>query len=118
MSGMAKVLEDAARNRDISTVQQLHPVFMKNWREYKEHLKPFAKEQNGDKKASEFIEEINSILQEMKAAAEDMDIDGLDEGVKKLEEYQFEGEQAKLFDDIKRAAVNLDAEFFEELGAF
>ncbi len=118
LAGMAKVLENAARDGDVTTIRQLHSVFIQNWLEYKENLKPFAKEQTGNKKATDFPNEINAILQEMKAAAEDMDIDGMDEGVKKLEEYQFEGEQAEFFENIKRAAINLDAEFFETVEEF
>ncbi len=118
LAGMAKVLENAARDGDVTTIRQLHFVFIQNWRKYKEHLKPFVEEKTGDKIAAEFIDEINAILQEMKTAAEDMDIDGLDEGVKKLEEYQFEGKQVDFFEDIKRAVINLDAEFFEEMGIF
>lgn len=115
LAGMAKVLENAARNGDCGLIKQMHPIFIQCWREYKEHLKEFAEETRGDKKAADYQNEVNEILQEMKSAAEDMDIDMLDELLKKLEEYQFEGEQAELFENIKRAVINLDAEFFEEM---
>ena len=118
LAGMAKVLENAARDGEVVTIHQLHSVFIENWKAYKEHLNLFAEEKTGDKRATEFVDEINVILQEMKAAAEDMDIDGLDEGVKKLEEYQFEGEQAEFFESVKRAAINLDADFFETVEEF
>ncbi|WP_286811336.1 response regulator [Bacteroides sp. Phil13] len=41
LSGMAKVLENAAAKQDISTIESLTPIFLRDWRSYKEKLAPF-----------------------------------------------------------------------------
>ncbi|MBQ9134798.1 MAG: hypothetical protein IJX66_01735 [Lachnospiraceae bacterium] len=112
---MAKVLEDAARNGDYNILRQMTSIFLQCWREYAEHLKQFALTEDADKNASDFAEEIKAILQKIKVAAEDMDIDALDALLKELEQYQFEGTQEELFLSIKKAIINFDVESLQTL---
>ncbi len=114
LAGMAKVLENAARNSDYTILMQMTPIFLQCLRGYKEHLSVFIEEKSGNKKVGEYQEEISKIFMEMQLAAEDMDIDKMDELLSQLEEYQFEEEQKETFEDIKRAVINLDVEFLEQ----
>ncbi len=116
LNGMAKILEDAARNTDVQTINQLMPVFIRLWYGYKEHLKMFATEQYAVKQgaaklAKDYKEEIEDIFKDIRLQAEEMDIDELDASLEKLKEYEFEGKQKELFEDIKGAVLNLDVEF-------
>jgi len=113
LAGMAKVLEDAARNNDSEVLVQMTPIFIENWCEYKEHLSVFAENVNNTKSAVDFAEEIKEILRAVKVAAEDMDIDALDELLKQLEKYQFDDEQAEFMSNIKMAIINFDVEFLQ-----
>ena len=115
LAGMAKVLEDAARNNDCDVIHQMNPIFLKCWRDYKEHLNVFSDVAVGTKSAKEFWEQVEEIFREIKAAAEEMDIDILDASLKKLEEYRFEGEQAETFENVKTAIINLDVDFLESI---
>ena len=115
LAGMAKVLEDGARNNEGDLLLQMTPIFLKRWRGYQEQLQVFLNAEKASKPAAEFQEEITQIFQGIKVAAEDMDVDMLDEAVKKLEEYQFEAEQAELIDKVKTAIFNLDVEFLQEI---
>ncbi|MBO5167008.1 MAG: response regulator [Lachnospiraceae bacterium] len=115
LAGMAKVLEDAARNGDYNILRQMTSIFLQCWRAYAEHLKEFSLTEDADKNASDFEEEIKVILQKIKAAAEDMDIDALDALLKELEQYQFEGTQEELFLSIKKAIINFDVESLQTL---
>ena len=115
LAGMAKVLEDAARNNECDVIKQLTPIFLKKWREYKEHLKVFSDTANGTKNAAEYWEQVEEIFHVIKEAAEDIDIDALDGALAKLEEYKFEGEQAETFEQIKEAIINFDVTFLQSI---
>ena len=109
------MLEDAARNNEQDVLVSMTPVFIKCWCGYKELLSVFAEGPAEKKSAKEYSKEIDEILQGIKAAAEEMDVDTLDESLSKLEEYQFESEQAEFFENIKKAIVNLDTDFLEKI---
>lgn len=115
LAGMAKVLEDAARNNEDDVLTQMTPIFIKRWRAYQEYFKVFAQATGERKSAVEFQEQIEEIQKKIKEAAEDMDIDVLDEMLEALEAYQFEGEQLEFFEQIKRAIINLDVEFLQQI---
>lgn len=115
LSGMAKILEDAARNNECDVIKQMTPIFLKKWREYKELLKEFSDVANGTKIAAEYQDQVEEILHTIKKAAEDMDIDALDESLEKLAEFKFEGEQVEQFEQIKEAIINLDITFLQSI---
>ena len=115
LAGMAKVLEDAARNNECDVIKQMTPIFLKKWRKYKEHLKEFSDTASGTKSSAEYREQVEEIFHKIKEAATDMDIDALDGALAKLEEYKFEGEQAESFEEIKKAIINLDVTFLQSI---
>ncbi len=115
LSGMAKILEDAARNNECDVIKQMTPIFLKKWLEYKELLKEFSDVANGTKSAAEYQDQVEEILHTIKKAAEDMDIDALDESLEKLAEFKFEGEQVEQFEQIKEAIINLDITFLQSI---
>ena len=115
LAGLAKVLEDAARSDEREILRELTPVFLKRWRQYKEHLKEFSPADGEQKVAAEHQEQVKEIFKDIKTAAEEMDIDALDECLEKLEEYKFEGEQLEIFEQIKKAIINFDVDFLREI---
>ena len=115
LAGMAKVLEDAARNNECDVIKQMTPIFLSKWREYKEHLKEFSDTASGTKSAAEYWEQVEEIFHTIKEAAEDINIDALDDALAKLEEYTFEGERAERFEQIKEAIINLDVTFLQSI---
>ncbi len=115
LAGMAKVLEDAARNNESDVIKQMTPIFLTKWRKYNEYLKNFNDTACGTKNATEYWDHVEEIFHKIKAAAEDIDIDALDQALAKLEEYKFEEEQAEYFEKIKEAVINLDMTFLENI---
>ena len=115
LAGLAKVLEDAARSDEREILRELTPVFLKRWRQYKEHLKELSPADGEQKVAAEHQEQVKEIFKDIKTAAEEMDIDALDECLEKLEEYKFEGEQLEIFEQIKKAIINFDVDFLREI---
>jgi CheY-like chemotaxis protein len=121
LAGMAKVLEDAARNGEVETLERVTPVFLTTWRSYKEKMAAFTKGDVSDafkKNAAECLAEINDLIAQIRVAAESMDIDGLDALWKQLEEYKFEESQQELVDAIQKAILEFDIDFLQGLNAF
>ncbi len=116
LAGMAKVMEDAARADDVEVLKSMTPIFLERWRKYQEHLLVLFPdtEKNAEKEAQEYQEDINEILQEIKVAAEDMDIDALDELWKRLEQYRFAKEEQPLVEEIHKAIMNFDVDYLQE----
>ena len=115
LSGMAKVLEDAARNNECDLIKLMTPIFLKIWREYKVHLKDFSNTESATKNATEYGDQVEEIFHSIQKAAEEIDIDSLDLALAKLEEYQFEGKEAELFEQVREAIINLNLTFLQTL---
>ena len=117
LAGMAKVLEDAARNNETVVLESMTPIFLECWKGYKEKLAVFTdvKAVEEDKKeAKDYPAEIEELLQQIKTAAEEMDIDALDELWSRLEQYQFEEGQQEFIENIHKAIMNFDVEFLQK----
>lgn len=116
LGGMAKILENAAREEEIERIDALHGIFLEEWRSYEERLANLvgaAGRGGGEKPAEELadnLEQIQSDLQQLKDALEEMDIDLMDQIMERLEQFSYP-EQIQA--EIKRLSVqitNLDVE--------
>ena len=124
LAGMAKVLEDAAREEKISVLEMMTPVFLECWRSYNEKLKTVFKEQieivsdkertESKKEAKDFHTGIQDLFDKMKIAAEDMDIDTLDSLWKELEQYDFGADKKEILDSVHRAVMNFDVDYLKD----
>jgi chemotaxis protein histidine kinase CheA len=117
LAGMAKVLEDAARNGELDVLEKVTPVFLSIWYSYKNKLASFIKsDDNVDKKnAAEHLQEVNALLAEIRVAAGSMDIDALDELWKQLEEYHYDEVQQDSMKAIQKAILEFDIDFLQAL---
>ena len=108
LSGVAKLLEFAARDGAMDVITCVTPVFLADWRSYKEKLKPcLPKEEKQEITDWNFI--IDS-LEQLDLAMDDMDLDTMDEVMEKLRQYRFPENIQKYVDELSTAIVNLDSE--------
>ena len=116
LAGMAKVLEDAARNGRGDVLQTMTPIFLECWSEYGKRLEVFAPASDIDKRlAAECQQEIQKLVQSINQAAENMDIDALDEIWKQLSEYRFGEEKQEILERIHKAIVEFDVDYLQEV---
>ena len=115
LAGMAKVLEDAARNGEVEVLKAMTPIFLEWWNGYREKLDEFVPEDSMDsrKNAKECLGEIDEILQQIRSAAADLDIDALDQLWNQLNAYEFEAEQQDALAKIQKAIVEFDVDFLQ-----
>lgn len=115
LAGMSKILEDSARNNNISALKAMHPIFLEYWKSYHTKLAAFstASCEGSQKAAVDFRQEINELLQQIQKSAKNMDIDDLDRLWLELNSYQFPEEQLPSIQEIHKAIVNFDVDFLQ-----
>lgn len=115
LSGVAKMLEYAARDGEMEVLRSVTPVFMREWRSMKDILKPLAE----DNSPAEELETPDKALTEellklLKDAMDKMDIDTADRIVQQLERYLYQGEAAQAMENLSLAVTDLDGEGMAE----
>lgn len=112
VSGLAKMLEYAARDEDINVIISVTPVFLKQWRAYKELLKPCIEDENPDDtdKMTLDYQMLNEYFKLLESAMEDMDIDTADEIMEQIRKFRYTEDEGKIIDMLGVAVTNIDSE--------
>jgi len=116
LGGMAKILENAAKDGDVARIDALHPIFIEEWRSYREKLEEIIKteEKEGVLEASslqpEEIEIILTCLEQLRDAFEETDIDTMDEIMETLNGYQYSAELAERMEKLSVYVIHLEEE--------
>lgn len=111
LSGMAMELEKAARNENIAVIKAMHPIFIERWRSYRELLSELVQTDEGDKlNSEEHSAEIEDIIMKIRSAAEEMNVDLLDEMSAELDKYSFPEDKAQKVEEIKGRILNFEIE--------
>lgn len=109
-AGLAMRLEHAAREGERAVITSMHPVFAQCWLELAAALKPICDSDRERLSAAEHTAEIAEIYSQIRSAAEDMDVDRLDELSEKLDGYHFEGEDAEKAESVKAMILGFEVE--------
>ena len=118
LAGMAKVLEFAARDGKIEVVLSMSPVFLEEWRSYKEKLKGvFGLGEEAEEPKEEITDPslVMALLDMLRINMENMDIDAADETMNQLKAYQYPAGQQEQIDALEAAVANLDGDETERL---
>ncbi len=111
LAGMAKILEDAARKEQPETIHSMHHIFITEWDSYREKLTGvFGIKAPEEKARMEDSSIICALLEMLRIAMQDMDIDEADEKMKMIDAYRYEDDVQRNVDLLKTAVENLDPE--------
>lgn len=113
LSGVARLLEYAARDGQIEVIRSVTPVFLSDWRSYKEKLKVCIPKE--EKRVIEDICVVIELLEGLKISMEDMDIDASDAAMEEIRGYEFAEDIQVKIEELGSAVVNLDSEITTEL---
>ncbi len=108
LAGLAKILEEEARDWHKDTLATLYPVFRQRWLAYTELLEEFRPERQESIPVEGHEEEIRLLLNDIRQAAQQLDMDGIDEAVALLKRYQFQGTMKDDMEKIFAAAWDFD----------
>lgn len=112
LSGVARMLEYAARDEKVDVIENVTPLFLQDWRKMREILQPVAGGENSDEKKEVadygLIRELLNMLQN---AMEEMDVDTADNIMEELKRFSYpESIETEVMEKLSLAVTNLDEE--------
>lgn len=117
LAGLAKTLEDAAKESNAEQICSLMPVFEEKWEKYRLLLsEKFAADSLEKIQAEPSSEEVQELFGRLRQAAEDMDIDELDAVMQQLDGYVFPEQYDEKMQQIRLAVMNFDVAYLQEEG--
>ncbi len=111
LGGMAKLLENAARDGDVDRIEALHDIFLTEWRSYKEKLKVCINEEQKEQKgnaAEQYLLVLN-YLEMLQTAMQELNMDEMDRIMELLEEFQYSEELQEQIEQLAVFVTNLDS---------
>ncbi len=110
LAGMAKVLEDAAREEQRNCIDTLMPVFEEKWMAYEELLGTVVSDEWEEKELAD-KSRWQQIKEEINQAAQEMDIDRLDALSAIISRLEFPADCREEVKDIQAAILRFDVEY-------
>ncbi len=115
LSGLAKVLEYAARDGKIDVVTSVTPIFLEEWRSYRQKLQGvFGIEDTAGKEVTDYSV-LQALVEMLRFSMKEMDIDQADRLAGQLLEYKYPDKIAQNIRQLAEAVTNLDSEETERL---
>lgn len=117
LSGVARVLEYAAKDGKIETITAVTPLFLEEWRSYRQKLEGVFGIGAADGKKAADYPVMQALLEMVRLSMQEMDIDRADPLMEKLQEYEYPEEIGRNVRLLARAVANLDPEETDRLAA-
>ena len=114
LGGMAKILENAAREGQTERIDALHGIFLEEWRSYRERLASLLGVEKKES-AGEQSENTVSNMEQFQEALEEMDIDRMDQLMEKLETISYSDKLQAEIENLSVQITNLDVEQAEKI---
>lgn len=112
LSGVARMLEYAARDGKTNVIKNVTPVFLQEWGNMKEILTPMIGTENShDEREEPDYALTKKLLRLLRSAMEDMDVDAADEIIRQLKRFAYpEYIMTEIMEKLCLAVTNLDEE--------
>ncbi|MBR4153336.1 MAG: response regulator [Selenomonadaceae bacterium] len=114
----AQLLENAGKREDFDYIQAHHEQFIETFRSFKEPLAQFfadsADDDSSDKPEAE-ADLMTDVLEKIRAAADDMNCDSLQEIFEEMSKYKIPSDLAELWAKLKEATDKYDYDSILEL---
>ena len=117
LSGVARVLESAAKDGKIEVILSMTTIFLEEWRSYRQKLQGvFGIGRKIGKQITDYSV-IQVLVEMVRLSMQEMEIDRADELMKQLHEYDFPAEIEQNIQKLAEAVTNLDIEESDRLAA-
>lgn len=114
LSGVAKILEYAARDAKFEVILSMTVPFLEEWRSYEHKLKGVFGIGAAGKKVTDYSL-IQALVEMLRLSMQEMDIDRADQLAGQLKEYDYPDEMEPYIRKIADAVTNLDSDETERL---
>lgn len=115
LSGVARVLESAAKDGKINIIIAMTDIFLDEWRSYRLRLQGIFGIGAGEKKEITDYSVICALVEMVRISMQEMDIDRADELMKQIREYDYPEEIRQNVLKLAEAVTNLNPEETERL---
>lgn len=117
LSELAAAMEKAGNEENAALIHQCTNEMLDLYRGYIEILKPFFPEEKKEKKDKKEItgDLLSGFFANMREAMDELDMDRMDEILGNMDEYQYDGEEAELFRQMKEAVEDFAVDVCEEV---
>jgi len=116
LSEKAAALEKAGNARDSSFIHKRTDEMLEQYRGYLAILKPYCEEkEETTEKEGVSAEALRGFFSEMRGALEELDMDKMEEVIREMGKYGYEGWQQELFDRLKTAVEDVDVDNCETI---
>jgi len=109
LGGMAKLLENAAKGADMEVIASMTPIFLREWRSYKEKLESCVPDA-AEKEEIQDYTVVLAYLEMLRVAMLEMDIDGMDRSMEELEHIAFSEKLQPQIEKLSVLVTELDSE--------
>lgn len=116
LSGLAKLLEYAAKDGKINVILSVTEPFLEEWRSYRQKLQGVFDIGTAVKKEVADVSVIQALVEMVRISMQQMDIDQADQLMKQLQEYAYSDEINQSVKKLAEAVTNLDAEEADQIG--
>lgn len=118
LSEHAAALEAAGNAEDLDLIKAETNSLLVEYRYYQDALQQYFKPETPADEATKrpvAQHDLLSLFNQLQAAIDDLDMDGMEEAAESLDNYQFDEEQQVLLDQLKEAVENLDVDACESV---
>lgn len=115
LSGLARVLESAAKNGKMNIIRSMTDIFLEEWRSYRQKLQGVLGIGAEEKQEIADYSVIRALVEMVRISMQEMDIDRADELMKQLRIYVFPEEIGRNMQKLAEAVTNLDPEETERI---
>lgn len=117
LSEKAAALEIAGNARDLETIYRDTDAMLTQYLGYLPVLEPFCAEEEENEEGKDEISEtvLRECFRDMEDALDDLDMDRMEEAIKRMGQYHYEGWQYEMFEELKEAVEEVDVELCEDI---
>lgn len=108
LSGLARMLEYAARDKKMELIYHVTPAFLEEWRGYKAMLSPCVPKK--EKRPLEDLSVIFEYLERLGKAMTTLDVDSADGCMEELLKYEYDTSAEARMEKLDAAVANLDSD--------
>ena len=116
LSNMAAELEKAGNARDTAYIQANTDPMLERYLSYIPVFAPFCEEEKKEEPKNEFDREaVLSLFDQLHEAADNLDMDAMEEIMQQIDTFSFPDECASLVDELREAVGNIDGDTCDEI---
>lgn len=116
LSEKAALMEKAGNEKDVELIRSHTDEMLAQYRGYLTVFQPFFVEEKESADKSDISSDaLCNLFADMRDALEELDIDGMESVIHLMDNFQYEGEQAELFERLKCSVDEIDVDTCEEI---